>query len=462
MANLTFLGGAGTVTGSRFMLNAGGSNVLVDCGMFQGLKQLREKNWEPWPFDVQRIDAVVLTHAHIDHTGYLPRLFKLGYRKPVYCTPGTAALTEILLPDAAHLQEEEAEYANRKRYSRHRPAEPLYRGEDADGALSLLHTVGYTEPFRVGPNLQLVFEPAGHLLGASSALLTWTEQSRTRSLLFSGDIGRFDGDFMGDPFPHKAPVDYLLIESTYGDRLHDDHDIDDALTNVVNAAVARGGVIVAPAFAIGRTQELLFHLARLERAKRIPVLDVYVDSPMAVDSTRIYLEHRKDSGFDWYDEGFTLKTERTRFVRPVAESKGLLSVGSRAVIISASGMATGGRILHHLSQRIDDPRNTILFCGYQADGTRGRKLIDGADTIRIFGQDWPVRAHIENLRGFSAHADSDDLVRWASSLTQVPRRTWVVHGEERASRALAERLRKELKHDAEVATLLQTVSLDGA
>jgi metallo-beta-lactamase family protein len=459
MAKLTFLGAAETVTGSRFFLEAGGGSVLVDCGLFQGLKRLRQKNWEPFPIDVGRIDAVVLTHAHIDHSGYLPRLYKLGYRKPVYCTPGTAALVEILLPDAAHLQEEEAEYANRKGYSKHHPAEPLYTTEDAMGTLSLLRTVVYTKPLRAAPGIEITLHPIGHLLGAGSAMLAWSEAGATRRLLVSGDIGKYDGDFMDDPQPTPEPADYLLIESTYGDRVHHDADVDGDLAAVVNAAIERGGVVVVPAFAIGRTQELLFHLARLERTKRIPVLDVYVDSPMAVDSTHRYLEHREDKGFEWYDQGYTLRTERTHFVREVADSKKLRAVQSRAIIISASGMATGGRILHHMSQRIGDPRNTILFCGYQADGTRGRKLIDGADSIRIFGEPWPVRAKIENLRGLSAHADSDDLVRWAGSLSNVPRRTWVVHGEGRAAQALSERLRKELHHDAAVAMLGESVEL---
>jgi len=464
MARLTFLGAARTVTGSRYLLEAGGSNVLVDCGLFQGLKPLRQKNWDAWPGDVSRLDAVVLTHAHIDHSGYLPRLYKLGYRGPVHCTEGTAALIEVLLPDAAHLQEEEADYANRKGYSRHHPAEPLYGAADAEGALSLVRTVPFRRKFSAARGLEAEFFPAGHLLGAASALLSWTSTNGPRRLLAGGDLGKFDDAFMRDPQPPKEPADYLLIESTYGDRVHDDAHVDEDLTRIVTDAIERGGVLIVPAFAIGRTQELLFRLSRLERAKRIPVVDVFVDSPMAVDSTRIYQKYREDLGFEWYAQGNALRTERTHFVRTVRESKELGALSSRAIVISASGMATGGRILHHLTRRIGDERNTILFAGYQAEGTRGRTLIDGASEIRIFGQDWPVRAKIVNLRGMSAHGDRDDLLRWASGLTAVARKTWVVHGEERAAQALCDRLRDELHHDAAVATLGETVELgeDGA
>jgi metallo-beta-lactamase family protein len=456
---LRFLGGAGTVTGSRFQLEIGERALLIDCGLFQGLKPLRLQNWQPWPFDLGCLDAVVLTHAHIDHSGYLPRLYKLGYRGPIYCTEGTAALLEVLLPDAAHLQEEEAEYANRKGYSKHHPAEPLYRTADAHGALSLVRTAKFDTTVSLLPNAEVTFVPAGHLLGSASLLVRAGAGEQARTVLVSGDLGKYDDAFMGDPRAPAERVDYLLIESTYGDRKHDDTHVERDLGRIVRGAVECGGILLVPAFAIGRTQELLFHLARLERAREIPVLDVYVDSPMAVDATHTYLRHREDLNFDWYDEGHVLKTERTRFVRTTSESKALASVASRAIIISASGMATGGRVLHHLTQRVGDARNTVLFAGYQVDGTRGRKLVEGAETIRIFGRDWPVRARVENFRALSAHGDRDDLLRWAGSLANVPRATWVVHGEPRPAQALCEALRSTLHHDARAASMGERVFL---
>jgi metallo-beta-lactamase family protein len=457
---LRFLGAAGTVTGSRFLLEFGAHNVLVDCGLYQGLKALRLKNWEPWPFDLAKLDAVILTHAHVDHSGYLPRLYKLGYRGPVYCSGGTAALLDLLLPDAAHLQVEEAQYANRKGYSKHHPAEPLYTVADARGALSLLRSVAYRTTVSPFAGVEASLHPAGHLLGSSSVLLQWDASGSSRRLLVSGDLGKYDDAFMADPRAPEMRTDYLLIESTYGDRRHDDGVLEERLAQIVGQAVEAGGVLLVPAFAVGRTQEVLFHLSRLERAARIPVLDVYVDSPMACDATYTYFLHREDLNLDWSDRTHALKTERTRFVRSVAESKALRNVTSRAIIISASGMATGGRVVHHLSQRVGDARNTVLFAGFQVDGTRGRKLVDGAQTIRMFGQDWPVRARIEDFRAFSAHGDRDDLLRWARSLGAAPRATWVVHGEPRAAESLRESLRHELGHRAETARLGERVALE--
>ena len=453
LALLRFLGAAGTVTGSRYQLEVAGRTLLVDCGLYQGLKPLRLKNWEPWPFDLRALDAVVLTHAHIDHSGYLPRLFKLGYRGPIYCTDGTAALLGLLLPDSARLQMEEADYANRKGYSKHHPAEPLYTEADAEGALSLLRSVEYTAEAELLPGISAAMHPAGHLLGSASVLLQWGAGAAKRRILFSGDLGKYDDPFMRDPQPPSEAVDYLLIESTYGNRKHDDADLDGKLADLVQRSVSRGGVLLIPAFAVGRTQELLFYFSRLERAGKIPMLDVYVDSPMAVDASHIYVRHHEDLNFDWPGEMLALRTERTRFVRSVVESKALADVKGNAIIISASGMATGGRVLHHLTQRAGESRNTILFAGFQVEGTRGRKLIDGAETFRAFGEEWPVHANVENLRAFSAHGDADDLVRWARSLSRPPRRTFVVHGEPRGSETLRDVLESELRHDAMVPEL---------
>ena len=456
---LRFLGAAGTVTGSRFLLELRGRSLLVDCGLYQGLKPLRLRNWHPWPYDLTELSAVVLTHAHIDHSGYLPRLYKLGYRGPVYCTAGTQALLGILLPDAAHLQMEEAEYANRHGYSKHHPAEPLYTDTDAAGALGLLHPVAYRAPVDLGDGEELSFWPAGHLLGAASALIAFGAGAARRRLLASGDLGRYDDDFMADPKPPAEPIDYLLVESTYGDRRHPDDDLDEQLAGLVVSAFERGGLLLIPAFAVGRTQEILFRLARNEKAGRIPVVDVYVDSPMAIDATRIYRTYAEDLNFDWSKTETSLATTRCHFVRKTEESKALHKVAGPAIIVSASGMATGGRVLHHLRQRLTDARNTVLFAGFQVDGTRGRKLVDGATTIKMLGEELSVRARIENLRGFSAHGDRDDLVRWVRELAAVPRRTFVVHGEPTGAMALRDRLDEDLGHDATVAALDETVRL---
>lgn len=456
---LRFLGAAGTVTGSRYMLEWRDDAILVDCGLYQGLKALRLRNWHPWPFDLARLRAVLLTHAHIDHSGYLPRLYRLGYRGDVYCTPATEALLRILLPDAAHLQMEEAEYANRHGYSKHRPAEPLYDDADADGALSLLRPVAYGKDVDLGKGRRARFCPAGHLLGAASVLIVFGRGGGTRRMLVSGDLGRYGDDFMADPRPPEEPVDYLLIESTYGNRRHPDEDIESHLADVINETFDKGGVLLIPAFAVGRTQELLFRLARIERAGRIPAARVFVDSPMAVDATEVYGRFGQDLSVDWADSGARLSTRDCRFVRDTEGSKALHSVSGNAIIISASGMATGGRVLHHLRRRLGDERNTVLFAGYQVDGTRGRKLIDGARSIKMLGEEVAVRAGVDNFRGFSAHGDRDDLMRWASSLTRIPRRTFVVHGEPVAASALRDALDEELGHDAAVAEIDSVVRL---
>ena len=456
---LHFLGGAGTVTGSRYLLESASRTILIDCGMYQGLKQLRLRNWHPWPYDLARLSAIVLTHAHIDHSGYLPRLYKLGYRGVVYCTPGTEALLKILLPDAAHLQEEEAEFANRYGYSKHHPAEPLYSAADAEGALGLLCSVDYGATVDLGDGHELCYWPAGHLLGAASAVIALGDGQQRRRVLFSGDIGRYDDDFMADPQTPHGAIDYLLVESTYGNRSHPDDDLDAQLAQIVNATMDRGGVLLVPAFAVGRTQEVLFRLERIERAGRIPTLNVYVDSPMAVDATGIYKRFAQDLNFDWSKTRSRLATAHCHFVKTTADSKALHDVHGGAIIISASGMATGGRILHHLRARLPDARNTVLFAGYQVEGTRGRKIVDGARRVRMLGSDVEVRAHIEDLRSFSAHGDRTDLLRWVGALESTPRRTFVVHGEPAASQALRDTLDDELGHDATVARLDAVVRL---
>ncbi len=437
-----------------------GASVLVDCGLYQGHKSLRERNWKPPTYPISKLDAVVLTHAHIDHSGYLPRLCRLGYRGPTYVTDGSAALLDILLPDAAHLQEEAAAYANRKKFSKHDPALPLYTIDDAHMALDGLRRVPYRTAFHPAKAFDASFFPAGHLLGSSSVLLHWGSGSSRRTALFSGDLGRYDSCFMADPHPPTGTVDYLIIESTYGDRLHESDDPSDQLAQVINDTVDRDGVLLIPAFAVGRTQEILFYLSRLETAGAIPSLPVFVDSPMAVSASDTYGRFRDDLNFEWDEHVNRLATPQTTFVRSVRESKRLHELDGPAIIMSASGMATGGRVLHHLARRIGDPRNTVLFAGFQVDGTRGRKLIEGAETIRMLGEDFPVRCHVTHLEGMSAHADRAQLLRWTKSLGCTPRRTFVVHGEPASAEALAQSLREELGHKAEVPSIDTIVDLD--
>jgi metallo-beta-lactamase family protein len=457
---LRFLGGAGTVTGSRFLLEHEDTQTLFDCGLFQGRKDLRLRNWKEWPTDISKLTACVVTHGHIDHSGYLPRLAKLGYRGPIYCTPGTAMLLEILLPDAAHLQEMEAGYANKRGYSKHQPALPLYDAADAAKALELLRPVDYGEECSLGGDLKFGFHPAGHLLGSASICVEWPRPNSVRRLLISGDLGRYDDAYMRDPQPPTDPIDYLLIESTYGNRVHEGGAVEEELARIVNDAVARGGVLLIPAFAVGRTQEILFFLRRLEDSGAIPQLPVYVDSPMAINATVAYNNFAGELNFDWDPVSSPIMTANTIFTRTPAESKALAEFRSEAIIISASGMATGGRILHHLAGRIGDPENTIMFAGFQTEGTRGRKLVDGIDTLRLLGDNFPVRAHVENFLRFSAHGDRNDLLRWAGALNGPPRRTFVVHGEAAGAESLSEALASKLGHDSTVAGMGSVVRLD--
>ncbi|MCI0669290.1 MAG: MBL fold metallo-hydrolase [Myxococcaceae bacterium] len=440
-ASIHFLGAAGTVTGSRFLLEHEGRRVLVDCGLFQGRKEIRQRNWEPLPVPPDSLDAVVLTHAHIDHTGGLPRLVAAGYSGPVYCTPGTRDLCGLLLPDSAYLQEEEARYANATGYSRHHPALPLYTVEDAQRTLPLLEAFGYERPHPIAPGITLTFFRAGHILG--SAVCVFDLASTGQRVVFTGDLGRYHAPILRDPQGVSRGTT-LVVESTYGDREHGDVKPVEALRDAVHEAVARRGVVVIPAFAIGRSQELLYHLDRLEEAGRIPELDVFVDSPMACDATPIYLAHPEEHDLvmrSLVERGRTpLATRRTRFVTSAEESKRLNGFEGPGIIISASGMATGGRVLHHLKHRLPDARNTVLFVGYQAVGTRGRRMLDGEPTVRIHGEDAPVKASVRALSGFSAHADWTETLRWMDGFEAPPAQTLCVHGEPDALEALRARV----------------------
>ncbi|XXF75245.1 MBL fold metallo-hydrolase [Myxococcaceae bacterium GXIMD 01537] len=441
MASIHFLGAAGTVTGSKFLLEHEGHRVLVDCGLFQGRKELRERNWEPLPVPPESLDAIVLTHAHIDHTGSLPRVVREGFQGPVFCTPGTRDLVALLLPDSAHLQEEEARYANEQHYSRHRPALPLYTVPDAERALNLLETFGYERRKQILPGIFLTFYRAGHILG--SAVCAFDLVSTGQRVVFSGDLGRYHAPILRDPQAVSAATT-LIVESTYGDREHREAKPVDALCDAVNQAFERKGVVVIPAFAVGRTQELLYHLSNLEDAGRIPVVDVFVDSPMACDATPIYLAHRDEHDLTMQSitrrTGTPLSTQRTRFVTSPNESKRINMFDGPGVIISASGMATGGRVLHHLKHRLPDPRNLVLFVGYQSEGSRGRRMLDGEPEVRIHGQMVPVRAEVRALSGFSAHADWTETLRWMEGFEAPPRQTLLVHGEPSALEGLQRRV----------------------
>lgn len=435
---LTFLGGAGTVTGSKYLLERDGRRLLVDCGLFQGYKSLRLRNWSPQVPDPASLSAVLLTHAHIDHSGYLPLLVRNGFRGPIYCTAATMDLCTILLPDSAHLQEQDADYANRRGFSKHKPALPLYTQEDAGRALEYLRPVAFDQAVSLPCGASARFVRAGHILGAASLLVDWAGTT----IAFSGDVGRYDDPLMPDPItPERA--DYLLMESTYGDRSHGPENPQDRLADIVNKTIARGGTVIVPAFAVGRAQLLLHHFAKLKADKRLPkALPVYLDSPMAIDATDIFQRHIRDqklSPRQLHDLGTV-----ARYVRTGDESRALTADRTPKVVISASGMATGGRVLHLLKRYAPDAKNTILFTGFQAGGTRGAAIVGGAESVKMFGAYVPVRAEVHNLSMLSAHADRDELLRWAKGFKAPPKTTFIVHGEATAAdnlrRSLAETL----------------------
>jgi metallo-beta-lactamase family protein len=463
MAAIEFLGAAGTVTGSKHLVEIGGRRLLIDCGLYQGLKELRARNWERLPIDPASIDWVVLTHAHIDHSGYLPRLFRTGFRGPVCATRATADLLKILLPDSGHLQEEEAKYHDRRGSSKHTPALPLYTAEEGVEAAARVMGIGYDTPLKLAPDISVTLRRAGHILGSATATVELETAGGTRRVVFSGDLGRYGAPILPDPSP-IGEADYVVVESTYGDRRHDSEPIEDQLARVVTGAVTRGGAIIVPAFAIGRTQELMYHLSRLEQAGRIPRLPAYVDSPMAIDGTEVYCAHSEDFDGDMrtmmMDRNCPLHCADFRLARTPEESKAINTVTGSVLIISASGMVSGGRVLHHLKRRLPDPKTTVLLVGYQAIGTRGRLLQDGAKSLRIYGEDVPVRARVEVIHGLSAHADADGLVRWLRTASRGPKKVFVVHGDPGPAAALAARVRTDLDWDVGVPAYRERAELE--
>lgn len=449
---LTFLGGTGTVTGSKYLLECEGRRILVDCGLFQGLKQLRLRNWAPFPVPAATLDAVVLTHAHLDHSGYVPRLVREGFSGTIYCTPGTRDLCRILLMDSAMLMEEEAENARRYGYSRHKDPSPLYTSEDAEKSFRLFRGVGWDQAFPIKDGMEITFRKAGHILGAASVRF----RHQGVVLTFSGDLGR-RGDPMFDPPAPRYRTDYLVVESTYGDRIHEDSDPMDQLEEVITRTAKRGGVVLIPSFAVGRTQALLYRLWELRKAGRLPAIPVFVDSPMASEATQLYSLHPSDHalGGDIGDEVFGI----ARYVKTPEESKGLSRRKGPMILISASGMATGGRVLHHLKAYAPQPVNTVLFSGYQAAATRGAALVNGAREIKIHGEYVPVNAEVVNMKNFSAHADAGEMVQWIKGSGEPPRRIFITHGEPLASDSLRQRIRRELGWESEIPEYRDSVTL---
>jgi len=457
-ASLTFFGAAGTVTGAKFLLATGGARVLLECGMFQGLRALRGRNWQAPPVEPKTLGAVLLSHAHIDHSGYVPRLVRDGFTGPIFCSPGTADLIKIMLPDAARLQEEEADFRNRRGATRHAPALPLFTTADAERALRLVEPVAFDRRFSPAPNVDVHFRVSGHILGASIVDVV----AEGRRLVYSGDLGRYDVPVMRDPNTVDS-ADTLLIESTYGDRLHPSGDAAPLIVQAVKRAVDHRAWLLVPAFAIGRTQELLYILRELEEAGRIPPVPVYLDSPMGIEATTIYTRHPGEH--DAATARVAAEGKRpfvpSRFhVSPTADdSKRLNGLDGPGVVIAGSGMATGGRILHHLRRRLPDERTTVLFVGYQAAGTRGRLLRDGASRLRIFGEDVPVRATIMTTDALSAHADQRELLRWLGGFARAPAGTYCVHGEPAASAALRDAIERQLGWRCAVAADRQQIEL---
>lgn len=466
MASLTFYGATGTVTGSRHLLGIQNQKLLVDCGMFQGTKENRLRNWDKFPVPPSQIDRVLLTHSHIDHTGYLPRFCRDGFSGPVHCTHATRDLCEILLKDSAHIQEEDAFWANKKGFTKHKPALPLYTVRDAEKALRLFSPMHYGEDkYLTGDagDVRIKFKDAGHTLGSAFVDVKSGNSKATRRILFSGDLGRPNVPILREPV-QVFEVDYLIVESTYGTRLHEDGKPNEEMERVIRESVKRGGVLVIPSFAIGRTQTLLYVIRDLEEQGKIPILPVFVDSPMAVDATHIYEQHIADqnmaSRLMFLHGKQVFKPGKLVLCDTQDKSKTINAHRGPAIIISASGMATEGRILHHLAQRLPHPENTVLLAGFQAEGTRGRAILDGAKEVKIHGMLVQVRAKIESISGYSGHADYEEVLAWLMGFNRPPEKTFVVHGEPESSAAMAQKIRDQFGWEVVIPKFGEAFELD--
>lgn len=450
---ITFLGATKTVTGSKSLISIGDKRILVDCGLFQGLKEFRYRNWERFPVDPKTIDALILTHAHIDHSGYIPLLIKNGYKGKIYCSKATMELCSILLPDSGYLLEEEAKFANKHGYSRHKPALPLYTRLDAEESLKKFEAIEFRKPKKIADETTFMLIPSGHILGASFVQVKHFETT----LVFSGDLGRPDDPIMYAPSVIQG-ADYLVLESTYGDRVHGDVDSLDKLASVINRTVERGGTILMPSFAVGRAQHILYLIYQLLVTKRIPAIPVYMDSPMATNATGIFRDnsdlHRLSPELS--NDICSIAT----YVNTKEESKALDQPGTPKIIISASGMLEGGRVLHHLRYFAADWRNTILFTGYQAIGTRGADILNGKKELKMFGEVIPLNAEVDELSNMSAHADADEILQWLSHFNHPPRKIFLNHGELHAAEALKKRITERFGWVCVIPDYLQSEVLD--
>ncbi len=458
--SVKFLGAARSVTGSRYLITVGKFRMLFDCGLFQGLKELRLRNWDEFPVDPATIDAVVISHAHIDHSGYLPRLVKEGFRGTIYCTPPTAELMQIMLLDSAKLQEEEAAFARKKGYSRHTNPKPLYTSADAELVFPLVHTAGYGEQVVIHPSVSICYHDAGHLLGSAITEVFIKGDSQTKKIVFSGDLGR-QNDALLHPPRQITSADVLFIESTYGTKDNPALDPLADLERIVKATRQRNGVLLIPAFAVGRTQVLLYYLHQLMEANRIPDIPVYIDSPMAISTTYLYYRFPEYHKVDFSNSLFArqLETNMLVFVKNELHSKSLNEIKSNAIIISSSGMMSGGRILHHMYHRLRHEQDTLLVSGYQAEGTRGRDLVDKKPTIRIFGEEVPVKCHVENMTSLSGHADRSELFAWMKGFETKPKLVFTVHGEGPGVDQYAKAIRDQLSWNVVVPEYLESFSL---
>ncbi len=456
-----FFGAASTVTGSKFLLEIDHFNIMIDCGLFQGIKELRLLNWEPFPVDPATIDALIITHAHIDHTGYLPKLVKEGFRGPIYCTEATYELMRIMLMDSAKLQEEEANFARKKGYSKHENPQPLYNSKDVEAVFPLMKTFKFGEQNKIDERVHVVFRHAGHILGAASVELKLHGTYQEKSMVFSGDLGRFEDPILNPP-EYIEKADFLFVESTYGDRSNPMQDPMEGFAAVVNRAVDRDGVLLIPAFSVGRTQLLIYYMKELIESKRIPDLPVYIDSPMAISVTGLYKdffeEHKLDES-DLHNHHSVFDFKNIHYKHAQEESIELNNIKRRAVIISASGMCTGGRIVHHLYNRLQRPNDTLMFVGYQAVGTRGRRLADGEKTMKMFGYEVDVVCNIEKVDGLSAHADLNELLQWLGGFKESPKLTFCVHGEKDVSEKFAATISQKFGWNTHVPSLNETVEL---